>query len=523
MISRRAWLAGAALPLLQACDTRAPPLEGGFVGASPERGHLLRTAVAQAAARTQRTRVLIAGGGVAGLAAARALRQRGMEDFVLLELEDQAGGNSRAMRLQGLPCPLGAHYLPLPTDAAREVQDLLEELGLRRRVAGRWEYDERHLCHSPQERLYRNGHWQDGLLPVQDIAADTLTQYRRFAARVAALMRSAPFALPVQRAAFTAEHAALDAQTMAQWLVREGLDDAQLLWYLDYCCRDDFGAGLASVSAWAGIHYFASRHGFHAPGDADAEREAVLTWPEGNAWLAQRLAQPLGDRLRCGRVVRRIATHRHGVAVQALDLGSGQLEQWEATHCIVALPVFVATRVLADAPAFVHDAAAALRYAPWLVANVHLRAALADRGGAAPSWDNVVYGSQGLGYVDAGHQGLEQRRPDSPRVLSWYHALGLATDARSALLQQPWQHWAMQLFDELGAAHPDLRDKASHIAIARYGHAMATPVPGLLQRLRANPATPRAGALLFAHADWSGYSVFEEAFTRGHLAGLAAG
>ena len=28
------------------------------------------------------------------------------------------------------------------------------------------------------------------------------------------------------------------------------------------------------------------------------------------------------------------------------------------------------------------------------------------RAGAPPSWDNVVYGSRGLGYVDAMHQGL---------------------------------------------------------------------------------------------------------------------
>jgi len=28
-----------------------------------------------------------------------------------------------------------------------------------------------------------------------------------------------------------------------------------------------------------------------------------------------------------------------------------------------------------------------------------------------------------------------------------------------------------------------------------------------------------AGRLAFAHADWSGYSIFEEAFTRGHFAG----
>jgi len=31
-----------------------------------------------------------------------------------------------------------------------------------------------------------------------------------------------------------------------------------------------------------------------------------------------------------------------------------------------------------------------------------------------------------------------------------------------------------------------------------------------------------AGRLSFAHADWSGYSIFEEAFTRGHVAGMGA-
>ena len=43
----------------------------------------------------RRARVVIAGGGIAGLAAARALRLAGQDDFVLLELEDQPGGNSR--------------------------------------------------------------------------------------------------------------------------------------------------------------------------------------------------------------------------------------------------------------------------------------------------------------------------------------------------------------------------------------------------------------------------------------------
>jgi protoporphyrinogen oxidase len=146
-----------------------------------QRGHLLHgpPPVAQPAVIHQ-TGIVIAGGGVAGLAAARALRLARHDDFVLLELEDSVGGNSRATTVAGQACPMGAHYLPLPSDAASEVQDLLEELGLRQRVAGRWVYDERHLCHSPQERLFFQGEWQPGLLPIHGVGAETLAQYRRF-------------------------------------------------------------------------------------------------------------------------------------------------------------------------------------------------------------------------------------------------------------------------------------------------------------------------------------------------------
>ena len=247
-----------------------------------------------APATAGRVRVLIAGGGVAGLAAARALRQRGIEDFALLELEDAAGGNSRGGEIGGIACPLGAHYLPLPGDDAREVQELLEELGLRQREAGRWVYDERHLCHAPQERLYFDGSWQEGLLPVQGVARRRCRS--TCASPCGSSRRAAPRASPIPASRTpSAGHRALDAMTFAAWLDREGLGDPQLRWYLDYCCRDDYGAGIGTVSAWAGIHYFASRHGFHPPGAQNAEREGVLTWPEGNGWLTRRLAAGLGD------------------------------------------------------------------------------------------------------------------------------------------------------------------------------------------------------------------------------------
>ena len=556
-MQRRQFLATAAATALAGCHDAPRTLQGGFAGIDLARGHALRDLLQSgklpAPSVVRRAQVIIAGGGVAGLAAARSLRLAGIDDFVLLELEDHPGGNSRGGSVNGIACPLGAHYLPVPGNDSREVQDLLEELGLRQRVAGRWQYDERNLCHSPQERLFRDGEWQEGLLPVQGVGAGTLAQYRQFSALVQALGKAARFTMPVLKSLeakrpLSPTHQALDALVFDDWLVQQGLDDAHLRWYLDYCCRDDYGAGTARVSAWAGIHYFASRHGFSAPGDdAPPEQDGVLTWPEGNGWLTQRLAAPLhaGGQLRTGCSVLRISEGRHGVEVDALHHATGTVERWQAPRAIVALPVFVAARVVQQAPAFLREAAQRLHWAPWLVANIHIDAPLLDHPGAAPAWDNVLYQDAnpgGLGYVNAGHQRLDPRAAiTAPTVLSYYQALGDVPQGREQLATQPWTHWAQAALATLGVPHPDLAQRATRVEVTRYGHAMSIPTPGTLgflskiglqrppvkrkqlsngEQTRWLP-TPTTARLAFAHADWSGYSVFEEAFTRGHGAGLA--
>ncbi|MDE0853509.1 MAG: hypothetical protein OSA97_03710, partial [Nevskia sp.] len=162
-----------------------------------------------------------------------------------------------------------------------------------------------------------------------------------------------------------------------------------------------------------------------------------------------------------------------------------------------------------------------LPHAPWLVANLHLDSRLTEHRGNAPlCWDNVLYGSPGLGYVDAMHQSLLPYADAT--VLTYYRALGDDPAAgRRTLLQGSWAQWCETILAELEQAHPDLRRKVRHIDIMRYGHAMAVPAPGVrgstwlaaLQQLR--------GRVAYAHSDLSAYSVFEEAYFHGLRAGDA--
>ena len=268
------------------------------------------------------------------------------------------------------------------------------------------------------------------------------------------------------------------------------------------------------------------------------------------------MAAPLKERLHTGQVVLRIAQVKHGVEVDAFNTATQQVERWQAQRAIVALPIFVAARVVQDAPEFLRHAASSTVYAPWLVANIHIGKPLHDRPGAPPSWDNVLYDKHpsatgvgtvahgGLGYVDATHQALLP--VPGATVLTHYRALGDvvrtggngagvgdATAGRRLLQDTSWSTWRDQILADLSMAHSDLREKTTRIDITRYGHAMAVPVPringqiGLKGRQNVRKQLSKAeqnslahGRLTFAHSDWAGYSVFEEAFTLGHNAGL---
>jgi len=478
-VKRRRFLRAALAGLIPKADR---PVAGSFVFESHEAGHRLRDRAAfRTPSRVVKVPLVIVGGGVAGLAAAWRLDKRGFRDFALLEMERQAGGNSRWGENEISAYPWGAHYVPVPSKKAALVRELFEELGVL--VDGRWE--ERHLCHAPQERLFLHGRWQEGIEPMLAATAVDLEQYRRFHDRVGTFRDTGQFTVPMESGARPSE---LDRISMADWLRRERLDSEYLNWYVNYACRDDYGAQTGEVSAWAGIHYFASR---------DPEEKGPLTWAEGNGWIVRRLLAKLGRYVTTGAVVHRIA--RAGRRWRVLT----ETTEYQCDVVIFAAPTFLAPYLVEDAPPV-----GGFQYSPWLVANLTLDRLPAERG-AEPAWDNVIYNSPALGYVVATHQSVRSRIDRT--VWTYYWAVG----DRRLLLDRDWGYWKEAILNDLARAHPDIRACVARIDLLRMGHAMIRPAVGFLFGPDRRRLAEASGGLFYANSDLSGLSLFEEALYRG--------
>ena len=102
-----------------------------------------------------------------------------------------------------------------------------------------------------------------------------------------------------------------------------------------------------------------------------------------------------------------------------------------------------------------------------------------------------------------------------PTVLTYYQSWSTEPAHRHALLADPWQARAAQVVHALARVHPDLPSKLRRVDLARYGHAMSVPVPGVRSSASLQALSAHRGRVRFAHADLSGYSIFEEAFTQG--------
>lgn len=277
------------------------------------------------------TDVAIVGAGLAGLAAATALGEAGI-DALVLEARDRVGGRTHTDRLDdGTPIDLGGQWLGARHAVLRQLAD---ELGC-----------ETFLTYDVGDQLDVRGgvlHRFSGNLPGDDAAmVESLTAaYRQLDALTAGVVLEAPWESP--------DAAELDSTTFHSW-IQQNVGSLAARERLGAVTRAVWAAEPADVSLLHILFYARSNGGLHqltsTTGGAQ-ERRFVA----GSQSVSLRLAERLGDRVHLNTPV---LTVRH--SDERVILGASGLEV-TARHAIFALPPTLAGQLRYDPPLPPHRA-----------------------------------------------------------------------------------------------------------------------------------------------------------------------
>jgi len=274
---------------------------------------------------TERVDVVVVGGGVAGLTAARRLQEAG-RSVVVIEARDRVGGRTLNDTIAGVTVEVGGQWVGPTQD---RINALVDELGL-----------ERYPTHDEGDGIVelvegRVKRFRGETPPLSPLAlADLFQAQRALDKLVDTVDLAAPWATP--------DAAALDATTFASWLDRR-LHADQARAFHDIAAAAVFATEPDTMSLLHWLTYIASGNGLErvlgTTGGAQQDRVVGGTWR-----ISERLAADLGDAIVLSAPVRRIVWDDHGVTVET------EAGPFTAERAIVAVPPNLAGRI-AYAPA----------------------------------------------------------------------------------------------------------------------------------------------------------------------------
>lgn len=514
---------GAGAILLFSKKLASGKIKSSYRGSNAKMGHLLRGEskshlLSEGDLEVRETisiDTLIVGAGIAGLSAGWWLQRNSKNDFLIIELENQVGGNSKHGENRVSKYPWAAHYIPLPSKETKYVHLLFEEMGIIKGFENNLPvYDEYALCADPHERLFFQGRWGEGLLPQVGISEEDKNEYQKFNALVTKFKYAKgndgkfAFNIPLALSSKDNEFLKLDKITFKDFIQSHGFKAKNLLWYLNYCCRDDYGQGYAEVSAWAGLHYFCARRAEAA----NADNQTVLTWPEGNGYIVNYLKDKMQNKLSTERVALNIRTHAKGVEIDTYDARNKCFIKYHAQNVIYSAPRYTAKRAISNLP--MNALVEGMNYSPWLVANLTLKNR--PKGEGAPlAWDNVSYYSSSLGYIFANHQDLKFNQQEC--VITYYLPLDQESpqQQRERIKDRTLDEWTDLLVADLEGMHPGVSQDIIEVEVWLWGHGMISPGVDYLWNNRLKLIDVIEDKIFFAHSDMSGISIFEEAQYQG--------
>jgi monoamine oxidase len=259
------------------------------------------------------TDVVVVGAGFAGLSTARVLTRLG-HDVTVLEGRDRVGGRSYTTTIAGVPVDFGATFVGPTQD---EVLKLAAELDCK--TVPTYNHGKNLIRWRGRVRSYRSTIPKLSILEMLDVS--------RIQWRFDRLARQVPLADPWSP---PVAHR-LDDQTLDAWLrsLHAGASTRDLMAIM---ARVTWGCEPDEVSMLHAVRYIKAAGGIGPMLDVEGGAQQDR-FPAGTQQIALRMADELGDRVRIGAVVERIARAADGTLVVHSAAG-----ETPAKAVVVAIP-----------------------------------------------------------------------------------------------------------------------------------------------------------------------------------------
>lgn len=266
---------------------------------------------------------IIIGAGFAGLSAAKALREKGVDNLLVLEARNRVGGRTKPGKIAGLDIDLGGMWLGPTQTRLKQWAEELQVQTYSTPMEGKG-------CFRINGKSYQGeGESFDGLFNILE-GTDYLSTQRKLKKLLAPLDCNAPWDHP--------KAAALDAMTVDQWLTAN-VRTKRMRTLFHLICFSLFCAEASQMSMLFFLHYVKSGDGLDIMLSSMGDGAQRYLFHGSVHQIARKIGEELGDRLHLSEPVSEVQWDDDGVAVVT---GQGD---YQARKTIIAVPATLLHRI----------------------------------------------------------------------------------------------------------------------------------------------------------------------------------
>jgi hypothetical protein len=446
--------------------------------------------------------VVVVGGGISGLTAAYELAKAGRR-VTLVEQAEEIGGNAKSAKWGSIDYSIGAAYFTRP-DEGDPLETLYREIGVLDRAV-----------QVPKGEALWSGKLVEGFWggATQSGAAVDSTKSVADTLRRVYDDRYPDIPWTKQTAGWSkSQFERMDRLPFSTYL--EQLEaPTHVRQFCEYYCWSSFGGSATEISSYAALNFITAEFG------------DILALPGGNAGVARALADALrakGASLVTHHFVGAVKQGDDGVEVVALD--GDVVRRFPARSCVVALPRFIAGRIVEGFGDDRRALVAQMKWRAYVVANV----LLSKRPGV--EWYDAYrveeLDPRDIGWTDLIVADFVASQKSDHCVLTAYRALPY-DGGRTELLthddfprhREKVRRDLLPWLGALGLTEDDIVD----INLARWGHPLVLAQPGQLASGRLEALSKPLGRVAFAHQDRFGVPAIETAIQAGMAAAAEVG